>query len=178
TTVGGALPPLTARGEARGERYRPSTGSPPNRRKNARRSVMLPPVPPTLLTRSVLTLGFVPRESRHEPHLSGAPMKRLATVLAVVALAACTKGGQSGSSSTTMQDTSHQMMMMSDTSKHMMADTAKHMMMDSSKMMKQPAPMTKKPARARTTKRPYRGRRHERCPGQRPGSSLVATTSG
>ena len=80
-------------------------------------------------------------------------MKRLATVLAVVALAACTKGGQSGSSSTTMQDTSHQMMM-SDTSKHMMADTAKHMMMDSSKMMKQPAPMTKKPARARTTKRP------------------------
>jgi len=28
------------------------------------------------------------------------------------------------------------------------------MMMDSSKMMKQPAPMTKKPARARTTKRP------------------------
>ena len=81
-------------------------------------------------------------------------MKRFALVLAVAALAACTKGGQSGSSSTTMQDTSHQMMM-SDTSKHMMmADTSKHMMMDSSKMMKQPAPMTKKPARARTTKRP------------------------
>ncbi|PYP22334.1 MAG: hypothetical protein DMD53_02570 [Gemmatimonadetes bacterium] len=74
-------------------------------------------------------------------------MKRLAPVLAVVALAACTKAGQSGSSSTTMQDTSHQMMM-SDTSKHMMmADTSKHMMMDSSKMMKKPAP-------ARTKKRP------------------------
>jgi len=73
-------------------------------------------------------------------------MNRLAPVLAVVALAACTKGGQSGSSSTTMQDTSHQMMM-SDTSKHMMmADTSKHMMMDSSKMMKKPAP-------ARTTKK-------------------------
>jgi len=74
-------------------------------------------------------------------------MKRLAPVLAVVALAACTKAGQSGSSSTTMQDTSHQMMM-SDTAKHMMmADTSKHMMMDSSKMMKKPAP-------ARTKKRP------------------------
>ena len=74
-------------------------------------------------------------------------MKRLAPVLAVFALAACTKAGQSGSSSTTMQDTSHQMMM-SDTSKHMMmADTSKHMMMDSSKMMKKPAP-------ARTKKRP------------------------
>ncbi len=72
-------------------------------------------------------------------------MKRLAPVLALVALAACTKGGQSGSSSTTMQDTSHQMMM---------SDTSKHMMMDSSKMMKQPAPATKQPARARTTKRP------------------------
>ena len=81
-------------------------------------------------------------------------MKRLAMVLAVVAIGACSKPEQKpAAQSQTMQDTSHAMMM-SDTSK-MMADTAKHMMApDTSKKMapaKAPAqkPAAKKPAAKR-----------------------------
>jgi hypothetical protein len=70
-------------------------------------------------------------------------MKRLALVLCLAALAACSRGGQSGSGSA-MQDTSH--MMMSDSAHAMMSDTSKGMMMDTSKMMKPAStPATKKP---------------------------------
>ena len=60
-------------------------------------------------------------------------MKRLALVLAVVALGACKKAEQQPAQGQVTQDTSH-MMMMSDTSK-MMADTSKHMMADTAKQM-------------------------------------------
>ena len=62
-------------------------------------------------------------------------MKRIAFVMAVVALAGCSKGEQKPAASTA--DTSHQMMMMGDTSKHMMMDTSK-------KMTPPAAPATKK----------------------------------
>jgi hypothetical protein len=50
-------------------------------------------------------------------------MKRLALALCVVALAACSRGGQSGSSSAMQQDTAQQMM--PDSAHRMMSDTAK-----------------------------------------------------
>jgi len=55
-------------------------------------------------------------------------MKRLALVLALVAMGACKKAEQqpADQSGQMMQDTSH-MMMMSDTSKTMMGDTSKMM---------------------------------------------------
>ena len=73
-------------------------------------------------------------------------MKRLAMVLAVVAMGACSKPEQKAAAQgQTMQDTSH-MMMMSDTSK-MMADTAKHMMApDTAKKMAPATAPAKKPA--------------------------------
>jgi len=79
-------------------------------------------------------------------------MKRLAMVLAVVAMSACSKPEQKAAAQgQTMQDTSH-MMMMSDTSK-MMADTAKHMMApDTSKKMA--APAQKPAAKKRAARRP------------------------
>jgi hypothetical protein len=53
-------------------------------------------------------------------------MKRLALVLAVVAMGACAKAEQQSAQQSQMADTSH--MMMSDTSQHMMmADTSKQM---------------------------------------------------
>ena len=74
-------------------------------------------------------------------------MKRMAFVMAVVAMAGCSKGEQKPAAADTskmmmMSDTSH--MMMSDTSKMMMVDTSKHvMMMDTSKKMMAPAPKKK-----------------------------------
>jgi hypothetical protein len=52
-------------------------------------------------------------------------MKRLALVLAVVAMAGCKKAEQQPAQTPMMQDTSH--MMMSDTAHPMAADTAKKM---------------------------------------------------
>ena len=81
-------------------------------------------------------------------------MKRLAMVLAVVAMSACSKPEQKAAAQgQTMQDTSH-MMMMSDTSK-MMADTAKHMMAPdtSKKMAPAHAPAAKKPAAKKSAAR-------------------------
>jgi hypothetical protein len=52
-------------------------------------------------------------------------MKRLALVMAVVAMVGCKKPAQQPAQGQTMQDTSH--MMMSDTAHPMMADTAKKM---------------------------------------------------
>ncbi len=52
-------------------------------------------------------------------------MKRLALVMAVVAMAGCKKAEQKPAEGQMMQDTSH--MMMSDTSKMMMGDTSKMM---------------------------------------------------
>ncbi|HEV2751575.1 MAG TPA: hypothetical protein VGV12_13715 [Gemmatimonadales bacterium] len=65
-------------------------------------------------------------------------MKRIAMVLALVAMGACQKQEQKPAAATP-PDTSH--MMMADTSKGMMmADTSKHMMMaDTSKKMMAPA---------------------------------------
>ena len=63
-------------------------------------------------------------------------MKRLAMVLALVAMGACQKAEQQ---TETAADTSK--MMMSDTS-HMMADTSHQMMADTAKKM---APVKKKP---------------------------------
>ena len=61
-------------------------------------------------------------------------MKRMAFVVAVVAMAGCSKGEKPAAADTS------KMMMMSDTSKMMMADTSKHMMMvDTSKKMMAPA---------------------------------------
>jgi hypothetical protein len=70
-------------------------------------------------------------------------MKRIAMVLALVAMGACQKQEQKPAAATPPADTSH--MMMADTSKGMMmADTSKHMMMaDTSKKM---APAAAKPA--------------------------------
>ena len=66
-------------------------------------------------------------------------MKRLAVVLAVVAMGACQKAEQKPAAAAA--DTSHNMMQMSsDTSKMPMADTSKHMMMaDTAKKMAKPA---------------------------------------
>jgi hypothetical protein len=61
-------------------------------------------------------------------------MKRLALVLAVVALGACKKAEQQPAQGQMAEDTSH-MMMMSDTSKMMMSDTSKHMAADTAKKM-------------------------------------------
>ena len=61
-------------------------------------------------------------------------MKRIALVMTVVAVAGCSKGEQKPA--TPPADTSHQMMMMGDTSKKMMMDTSKKMA---------PAPAKKKP---------------------------------
>lgn len=77
-------------------------------------------------------------------------MKRLAMVLALVAMGACQKAEQKPAAQAPA-DTSHMMQMpMADTSKHMMADTSKHMMADTSKKVTappaKPAPKpTKKP---------------------------------
>jgi hypothetical protein len=64
-------------------------------------------------------------------------MKRLAMVLALVAMGACQKQQKAAETSA---DTSH--MMMSDTSHMMMSDTSKMMMADTAKKM---APAKKKP---------------------------------
>lgn len=71
-------------------------------------------------------------------------MKRLALVMALVAMAGCQKAEQKPAQTQMMQDTSH--MMMADTSKMMMmGDTAKHMMMaDTSKKMTPKPAMPKK----------------------------------
>jgi hypothetical protein len=66
-------------------------------------------------------------------------MKRLAMVLALVAMGACQKKEQQTTQTTA--DTSH--MMMSDTSHMMMADTSKMMMADTAKPMAKPAPKKK-----------------------------------
>jgi len=64
-------------------------------------------------------------------------MKRIAFVMAVVAMGGCSKGEQKPAAAA---DTSHNMMIMSDTSKMMVVDTSKHvMMMDTSKKMAPPA---------------------------------------
>jgi nitrous oxide reductase accessory protein NosL len=72
-------------------------------------------------------------------------MKRLAVVLALVAMSACQKAEQQQTQ--TPADTSK--MMMSDTSKMMMVDTSMHVMKaDTSKRMiapNKPAPKKKKP---------------------------------
>ena len=60
-------------------------------------------------------------------------MKRIALVLALVALAGCKKAEQQPAQTQMMGDTAK---MMADTA-HMMADTT-HMMGDTAKMMKQP----------------------------------------
>ncbi|HLB82478.1 MAG TPA: hypothetical protein VJJ54_05260 [Gemmatimonadales bacterium] len=76
-------------------------------------------------------------------------MKRLAMVLAVVAMGACQKAEQKPAAAAGA-DTSHAMMQMSDTSKMHMADTSKHMMMaDTAKKMAAPA----KPAAPKRKKR-------------------------
>ena len=78
-------------------------------------------------------------------------MKRLAVVLAVVAMGACQKAEQKAAQ-TPAADTSHNMMQMSDTSKMQMADTSKHMMMaDTAKKM---APATPAPAKPAPKKKP------------------------
>jgi hypothetical protein len=65
-------------------------------------------------------------------------MKRLAMVLAIVAMGACKKPEQQPAQGQMMSDTSH--MMMSDTSKMMMVDTTMHVMkVDTSKKMMAPA---------------------------------------
>jgi len=67
-------------------------------------------------------------------------MKRLAMVLAVVAMGACQKAEQKPAAAA--PDTSHNMQMSSDTSKMQMpmADTSKHMMAaDTAKKMAAPA---------------------------------------
>jgi hypothetical protein len=73
-------------------------------------------------------------------------MKRIAMVLALVAMGACQKQEQKPAAAMPSADTSH--MMMADTSKGMMmADTSKHMMMaDTSKKMAPAAKPAAKPA--------------------------------
>ena len=73
-------------------------------------------------------------------------MKRIAMVLALVAMCACQKQEQKPAAAMPPADTSH--MMMADTSKGMMmADTSKHMMMaDTSKMAAPAKPAPAKPA--------------------------------
>jgi hypothetical protein len=70
-------------------------------------------------------------------------MKRIAMVLALVAMGACQKPEQKPAAQNQMADTSH--MMMADTSK-MMADTSKHMMMADTAKMAAPAKPAAKPA--------------------------------
>jgi len=82
-------------------------------------------------------------------------MKRLAMVLAVVAMGACQKAEQKPAAAAA--DTSHNMMQMSsDTSKMPMADTSKHMMMaDTAKKMAPAAkPATKSGANRAPKKKP------------------------
>jgi len=82
-------------------------------------------------------------------------MKRLAMVLAVVAMGACQKAEQKPAAAAA--DTSHNMMQMSsDTSKMPMADTSKHMMMaDTAKKMAPAAkPATKSGANRAPKKMP------------------------
>jgi hypothetical protein len=55
--------------------------------------------------------------------MEGALMKRMAFVLAVVAMAGCSKGEQKPAAAAA--DTSNKMMMMSDSAHPMMADSAK-----------------------------------------------------
>jgi hypothetical protein len=72
-------------------------------------------------------------------------MKRIAMVLALVAMGACQKQEQKPAAATPPADTSH--MMMADTSKGMMmADTSKHMMMADTSKMKMATPAKPKPA--------------------------------
>jgi hypothetical protein len=72
-------------------------------------------------------------------------MKRLAVVLAFVAMGACQKAEQKPAQAPAA-DTSHSTMQMADTSKKMqMADTSKHMMMaDTAKKPAAPAKPTDK----------------------------------
>jgi len=74
-------------------------------------------------------------------------MKRLAMVLAFVAMGACQKPAQQQTTQTPV-DTSH--MMMADTSHKMMADTSHKMMADTAKPAAKPAakPTAKKKRRA------------------------------
>jgi len=72
-------------------------------------------------------------------------MKRLAMVLALVAMGACQKAEQQQQTSTP-PDTSH--MMMADTSHKMMADTSHKMMADTAKKAPAPKPAAKKKRRA------------------------------
>jgi hypothetical protein len=76
-------------------------------------------------------------------------MKRLALVLALVAVGACQKAEQKPAAQAPAADTSKGMAMpMADTSKHMMADTAKHMMMaDTAKKMTAPGTPAPKPTK-------------------------------
>jgi hypothetical protein len=69
-------------------------------------------------------------------------MKRIAVVLALVALGACQKKAEQTPAQAA--DTSHKMM--ADTSKAMMADTSHMMMADTSKKMAAPAAPAAKPA--------------------------------
>ena len=74
-------------------------------------------------------------------------MKRLAMVLALVAMGACQKPQQQQTTQTPAADTSK--MMMSDTSHMMMADTSHKMMADTAKKMAPAAkPAAKKKRRA------------------------------
>ena len=77
-------------------------------------------------------------------------MKRLAMVLALVAMGACQKAEQQQTTHTPA-DTSK--MMMSDTSHMMMADTSHKMMADTAKKM---APAAKKPTAKPTAKKKRR----------------------
>ncbi len=71
-------------------------------------------------------------------------MERIALVMAVVAMAGCSKGEEKPAAATPAADTSHPMMMMSDTSKKMMmGDTSK-------KMAPAPAAAAPAPAKAPT----------------------------
>src|SRR5213595_3016989 len=93
-------------------------------------------------------LGFPPAEPRTATLFSrGARMKRLAMVLALVAMGACQKAEQQ-QTQTPAADTSK--MMMSDTSHMMMADTSHKMAADTAKKMApaKPAAPAKKKRRA------------------------------
>ena len=76
-------------------------------------------------------------------------MKRLAMVLALVAMGACQKAQQQPAAQTTAADTTHKVV--SDTSHMMMVDTSMHVMKaDTTKRMVAP----NKPAPKPTTKKP------------------------
>jgi hypothetical protein len=75
-------------------------------------------------------------------------MKRLAVVLALVAVGACQKAEQKPAAQAPADTSKGMSMPMADTSKHMMADTSKHMMMaDTSKKMTAPAKPAPKPTK-------------------------------